>query len=154
MSGETTALARRFKVDIDTNWPATPPVWNPLLGITDFKPGVAPTLQDASDYDNDGWVGQEKTQQAWTATATYLRKKNQAGQFPVAQEYLRAAEDQFGDEARAHIRWYDRDGGDEAYEGYGIVGLERANSGVTDLDAVTATITGDGARTPIANPLA
>lgn len=154
MAGETTALARRFKVDIDVAWPSGPEDWQPLLGITDFKPVVTPTLQDASDYDNEGWVGQEKTQQAWVNTMTYLRKKNGTGAFPAAQEYLRAAEDQFGDEARAHTRWYDRDGGDEAYEGVGIVGLERANSGVTDLDAVSATITGDGARTPIANPLA
>lgn len=151
---DTTALARRFKCDIDVAWPSGPESWQPLLGMTDFKPVVTPTLQDASDYDNDGWVGQEKTQQGWVATTTYLRKKNQAGAFPPAQEYLRLAEDQFGEEARAHIRWYDRNGGDEAYEGVGIVGNERANSGVTDLDAVTTTITGDGARELIANPLA
>jgi hypothetical protein len=150
----TTALARRFKVDVDISFPAGPVTWAPLLGITDFKPAVAPTLQEASDYDSDGWVGQEKTMQAWTAEVTILRKKDNAGLFPPAQEALRACEDKFGEAARAHIRWYDRDGGDEAYEGYAIVQWARANSGVADLDAATVTLTGDGARTPIANPLA
>lgn len=153
MAGETTALARRFRVDVDLNYPGGAASWSQLLGITDLKPTITPTLQDASDYDNDGWVGQEKTQQAWTLEATYLRKKDAADAFPPAQEKLRAAEDVFGDSARVHVRWYDRDGGDEAYEGYGLVQLARANSGVADLDAVTATITGDGARDLISNPV-
>lgn len=150
----TTALARRFKVDVDVAWPSGPADWQPLLGITDFKPAVAPTLQEASDYDSNGWVGQEKTMQAWTAEVTLLRKKDNAGAFPPAQEALRAAEDQFGQDARAHVRWYDRDGGEEAYEGYALVQWARANSGVADLDAATVTLTGDGARTLITNPLA
>jgi hypothetical protein len=150
----TTALARRFKVDVDTAYPAGPAAWAPLLGMTDFKPAVTPTLQESSDYDSDGWVGQEKTMQAWAIEATVLRKKDAAGAFPPAQETIRLAEDQFGEDARVHVRWYDRDGGDEAYEGVALVQWARANSGVADLDAATITLTGDGARTLIANPLA
>lgn len=150
---DTTALARRFKIDVNVGTTEIPD-WAALNGVTDFLPKVDPTLQESSDYDSDGWVSQEKTMQAWTAEITVLRKKNASGEFYAAQEALRACEDQFGDAARAEIRWYDRDGGDEAYQGTGIVKWERANSAVVDLDAANITITGDGARTEIANPLA
>jgi hypothetical protein len=80
-----------------------------------------------------------------------------SGVYPAAQEYIRLAADAFGQAARVHIRWYDRDGGPEAYEGVAIAQWERANSGVADLDAAKVTLAaaaGASARTIIANPAA
>jgi hypothetical protein len=152
----TNALARRFRVDVDTGYPSAA-AWTALTGITEVAPKIESTLQDADDYDSDGWGGSEKTMQKWSVEITVLRTNDNAGAFPAAQEALRAAQIGFGTDCRAHIRWYDRNGAAEAYEGYGIVQWERANSGVTDLDAAKITITaaaGSSSLTAITNPLA
>lgn len=148
-----TALARRFRIDIDVNYPGAAD-WQQLTGITDFKPDVDPTMQDADDYDSDGWGRTEKTMQKWSVEMTFFRKQDETGAFPAAQEELRNAETKFGIDARAHIRWYDKSGAAEAREGVGLVKWARANSAVADLDAAQVTITGDGPLTDITNPLA
>lgn len=91
--------------------------------------------------------------QTWKAEVTFMRRKDAAGDYPIAQETLREAEDKFGDEARAEVRWYDRDGGPEAKQGTAFVVWERANSGVPDLDAAKVTLTGDGPLETITNPV-
>jgi hypothetical protein len=65
---------------------------------------------------------------------------------------VRAARTQFGDAARVYIRYYDRNGGPEAYKGWAIVTWVPKGSGVTDLGTVTITLQGDGPLTPISNP--
>jgi hypothetical protein len=65
-----------------------------------------------------------------------------------------AAQLQFGDLARANVRWYDRNGAPEAFSGLAVVGYSASKTGVADLDEVTITLTGDGALTAIANPYA
>ncbi len=152
---DTTELARRFRIDVDTAYPGGGPTWVQLKGVTDWKPSIKSTLQESSDYDGD-WVGMEKTKLALTAEVTFLRKKTIAGDVPnAAQETLRAAETEFGEAGLVHVRWYDRNGGDEAYEGYFHVEWSRANSGQADLDAVSVTLTDYGqGRIEIANPAA
>jgi hypothetical protein len=152
-----TALARKFKVEVSTVYPAVPTSgdWSQVIGISDLTPKVDPTMQDADDYDSDGWGRSEKTFQKWSLELTFFRKKDGvSGDYNAAQEIIRAAEDQFGDGSRVEVRWYDRDGGPEAFQGVANVQWERANSGVTDLDAAKVTLTGDGPRTTISNPAA
>lgn len=149
---ETTALARKFKVEVNTGTTLSP-TWSPLLGITEFAPVVEPVLQDSSDYDTGGWTTNEKTMQSWKAEITFMRKQDAAGDYPLAQEKLREAEDKFSEEARVEVRWYDRNGGPEAKKGTALVAWERANSGVPDLDAAKVTLTGDGELEVITNPV-
>jgi hypothetical protein len=128
------------------------PVWVTVSGLTDFKPTINPTLQDDSDYENDGWASSEKTQQGWQIEATVLLKED-AGLFNAGVEKMRLASDKFGDSSRVEVRWFDKDGKPEAYQGTALVTWERANTGVPDLDAAKVTLTGRGARVEIANPL-
>jgi hypothetical protein len=146
----STALARKFKIDVSTDGTT----WTPLKGVNDFSPQVTPTNQDSSDYDTNGWSSSEKTMQAWANTIK-VNRKTTAGVYDPGQEIVRAAHDQFGDAARVYTRWYDRTPGTpEAYSGLALVGWARSKTGVADLDEVTITLTGDGARTAITNPAA
>lgn len=147
----TTALARRFIVDVATV--AAPTTWVRFKGINDLSVPVSPNLQPADDYDSDGWNSFEKTMQGWVLTAKALRK-TVAGVFDPGQEILRTAHTQFGDLGRAYVRYYDRNGAPEAYSGLGMVGFVPSKTGVADLDEITVTITGDGALTAITNPYA
>lgn len=143
----TTALARRFKVDVSADGTS----WIPVKGISDLNPPIKPTLVAADDYDTDGWNGFEKTMQSWIVTLKVLRKTI-AGVFDQGQELIRAAQLGFGDAARVYVRWYDRNGAPEAFSGRAIVGWEPSKTGVADLDEVSITLTGDGALAPIMNP--
>lgn len=147
----TTALARRFKVDVSTL--AAPTAWVPFKGINDLNPPVTPTLQAADDFDTNGWSSFEKTMQAWILTVKALRK-TVAGVFDPGQELVRGCQLGFGDAARINVRWYDRNGAPEAFQGVAIVGWAPSKTGVADLDEVTTTFTGDGTLTPITNPFA
>lgn len=143
----TTALARRFKVDVS----ADDATYIPFKGINDLNPPISPTLQAADDYDTDGWASFEKTMQSWILTIKALRKTN-AGVFDPGQELVRARQTGFADNARVYVRWYDRNGAPEAFKGRAIVGWVPSKTGVADLDEITCTLTGDGILTPITNP--
>lgn len=147
----STALARRYRMQVNTGTTGSP-VWVTVTGLTDFKPTINPTLQDDSDYENDGWASSEKTQQGWQIEATVLLKE-EGGLFNAGVEKMRLASDKFGDSSRVEVRWYDKDGKPEAYQGTALVTWERANTGVPDLDAAKVTLTGRGARTEITNPI-
>lgn len=147
-----TALARRYRLQVNTGSTGSP-VWTTVTGLTDFKPTISPTMQDDSDYETDGWASSEKTAQGWGIEATILLKDDGSGLFNAGVEKMRLAADQFGDASRVEVRWFDKDGRPEAYQGTGIVEWERSATGNTDLDGAKVTITGRGARTAITNPL-
>jgi len=148
-----TALARRYRVDIDTGTSTTTWAWLP--GINDFNPKVDQTTQPDTTYDDDGWANPAVTELAWSIELTMLRRCHPTTKaFNPAQEKLRLASDQFGDGSRVHIRWYDREGRAEAFEGHVIVKWERDGTATDDLESIKVTLTGKGKRTAIDNPLA
>jgi len=148
-----TALARKWKLEVDTSATETP-TWVPVRGITNFTPGTTPTVQSTDDYDSDGWGADEKTMLKWANAVQLLRKKSDATTYDPGQEALRAKSDQFGSAGTAHIRWYDRDGGPEAFEGRANVSWEPQGGATADVENVTVNLTGKGARTAITNPAA
>ena len=145
------SLSRKWRVDVNTGTVATP-VWTQVRGVTNLTPGLEVTTQDASDYDTDGWGSDEKTMLKWSLGIALLRKKSDDATYDAGQEALRDKADKFGDDGTAHVRWYDRDGGPEAYSGYANVAWEPGGGGAGDLEPVTVNLTGKGARTEIANP--
>lgn len=147
-----TALARRYRFQVNLG-DSTTPVWSTVYGMTDFKPTLSPGMQDDSDYETDGWDSSTKTSQGWAIEATILIKK-ESGDLGVALKKFRDAAELFGTSGTVDVRWFDKDGMDEAYRGTGFVEYSRANSGNKDLDAVSVKITGRGARTKIVNPIA
>jgi hypothetical protein len=148
----STALARKFRIDVTSDLTLAGG-WLQLNGLSDFSPNSKPNLVDASAYDTNGSASFEKTAEAWTATSTMLRRLA-TGVYDPGQELVRAATvGQFGNACRVGMRWYDKNGGPEAYQGVAIVEWARAGTKVQDLDTVTVTFTGtDVPLASITNP--
>ena len=147
-------LARKFRLDVNTGSRATPE-WVQVRGITAFTPALDTNLEDDSDYDSDGWGSQTKTLLSWSLTATVKRGKGvESGLYDEGQEALRIASESFGADGVVDVRWYDREGGDEAYRGDAEVSWAPSGGGVTALDMAEVTLTGKGARNVIVNPVA
>lgn len=143
----THALARRFKVDVSTDGTN----FIPINGMTDFNPQETPTLQAADDYDSNGFASFEKTLTGGKLVIKASRKLS-AGAFDPGQEIARGTAFQFGDAARLTVRWYDRNGADQAYSGTALVEYQQSKTGVADIEEVTITFTMDGIITSITNP--
>lgn len=143
----TTALARRFKLDVSND----NTTWIPLKGITDLNPQETPTLQSADDYDSNGFASFEKTMTGVKITIK-ARRATSAGTFDPGQELVRSAWLQFGTACRVYVRWYDRNGAAQAYSGYFIADYQQSKTGAADLEEVTMTFTADGAVSSITNP--
>lgn len=153
---ETTALVRRWRLQIDMSEAVDGSDWQTIFGVNDFTPPMPdPNIEDSSDYESEGWNDNEKTAQGWEMSLTINRKTNdQVKVFHPTHEKLRAAAFGFGSNSRAHLRWFDRNGLPEAYEGTGIVQWENSGGEHTDLDQPELTITGKGALLLIDNPVA
>lgn len=136
----STALARKFAVDVTADLTLASGFVR-LKGVNDFNPNINPNLEDASDYDTNGWASSEVTMQDWSADATVFRRKT-AGVYDAAQELIRSRVGQFDDAARIGVRWFDKTGGPEAYSGVALVTWKRSNTGVKNLEQATITFTG------------
>lgn len=145
-------LARKWVLEVNTGTDVSP-TWTRVRAIGELKPTLESNLEDDSDYDSGGFASNVKTQMSWEIEVKLLRKVGVTSlNYDPGQEALRSKADQFGAAGTAHVRWYDRDGGPEAYVGYGSVSWEPEGGDSKDLDAVTVKITGNGKRTAIANP--
>lgn len=151
----TSELARRWRLDVDTADSQDTPTWVQVRGMAEFTPKVDAQLEDDNDYDSNGWGSQTKTMLSWSNELTLIRKTNPAtSAFDPGQEKIRLAHDQFGETGQVHCRWYDRNGLDEAYEGWAQVQWEPEGGEPGDLDQVKVTLVGNGIRTAITNPAA
>lgn len=128
---------------------AATPVWVGIFGVNSFTPNLTYTEQPDDDFDSDGWDSSQTTGRGWNI-ASGLRRKRYAGAYDTGQEFLRRAAEQA---KQVHVRWFDRTHGPEAYEGYGSPKWEPQGGGRADLETVNATVTGNGKRVEIANPL-
>ncbi|MFE7128960.1 phage tail tube protein [Streptomyces sp. NPDC057617] len=149
-----TALARRWKLEINMGT-ADEPDWQLCPGITEFQWTAAPNHEDSSEYDGEGWAGNDKTGQAWEVVATFNRKVSpDSTVYSPVHEAIRLAFFANGDASRNHLRFLDRKGGPEAYEGRALPVWEPQGGPYTALDQIQCTWTGTGPLTPITNPLA
>lgn len=144
----TSALARRFMVDVSSDGVT----WIPFKGIQDLAPTEKPTVQSTADYDTDGFDTKEKTLTAWTLVIKAQRPTT-SGVFDPGQELVRARQYQFGDSARAYVRWYDRYNAPEAWSGRAIVTWVQSKTATADVEEITATFDGDGVLSAISNPV-
>lgn len=140
-------LARgyRFEVSVDGT------TWVRPKGLNNLDPSFDPNLEDANDYDSNGWSSQEITMIDWSVNVGMNRKSDTGVEDP-GQALIRACVGQFGDAARLYVRWYRTDGIAEAWSGRAIVGVANANTATTDIAAWNVTFTGDGVCSQIANP--
>src|SRR5690606_41675165 len=88
---EETELAREWRLEINMGT-AEAPDWQLCPGVREVQPTSEPNIEDASDYDGDGWAANEKTGQAWELSVTIRRKANQSvtGDSPVHEAARRA----------------------------------------------------------------
>lgn len=113
----TSTLASRFALDVDTG--SGSPTWKTVFGVFNFQPTPAYNVVDNGDFDSDGWGSDLITSRKLTINVS-VRDKLYAGTRDTGQAALQAAAEADPPEL-LHIRWYDRNGGTEAKEGYAYV---------------------------------
>ena len=149
-----TALARRYRLELDMGTTGTPS-WSLVPGITEFTPAVEPTHQEVTTYDEEGWGEHAVTKLDWTVELTLAHRAHpETGQFNAAQEALRRASRSFGVASYVHVRYFDRNGADDAYEGRALVTWEPDGGSPEDVDTISVTLTGSGMLREIENPVA
>lgn len=139
-------LSNRWVVQVDTAGSDTTPTWVTVFGRKSFGPTINPTKVDNSDSDTGIWASQATVGLAWTA-ALVLEHKLYSGAEDVGQAFLRQAGAPTGVNAEpelVHVRWFDRFGGTEVYEGWASVSWV-ASTAEKDTDKVTVTLDGQGA---------
>jgi hypothetical protein len=154
---EATALQRKWVWQINMGTLAVPD-WQNVPGLQEFTPNVEPTDQEDNDYDSDGWGGSTRTMRVWGLEANISHRQDNATFVENAvQKKLRLASMAIDTaDGVIHQRWYDRNGSDEAYEGYGLITWAPDGGGVADLERVGITVTPSAtspALATIANPI-
>jgi hypothetical protein len=90
----------------------------------------------------------------WKIEATFNRKATaDSTAYSPVHEALRSAALAFGADSEIEVRWMDRDGLPEAYQGTCLVTWAPSGGDRTALDAIKATLTGKGILAQIANPI-
>lgn len=149
-----TALARRWRLDADLSVAQDGSNWQQFFGITDFKPTMPPQIQDSTTYDTAGWAENTKTLQSWSLEVTFNRQTSSDNTtFNTVHEAFRTAALGFGAASKVSVRWYDRDGLPEAYQGLALVTWEPSGGDAKALDQIKATLTGTGPLAQITNPV-
>jgi hypothetical protein len=147
-------LSRKWAFEINTGTVGVP-IWTPVKGLTSFKESpFEPNLEDDNVYEDNGYTGQTKTGLSWSIEAKVMRRTDPTDVtvYDPGQQACRARAKTLGATGVAYVRWYDRNGGPEAYTGFGEVSWVPEGGESTDLEAVTITVTGKGAPTEITNP--
>ncbi|MFE9906410.1 phage tail tube protein [Streptomyces achromogenes] len=151
----TTALARRWRLEIDMSDTKDGSDWQLVPGVTAFTPAAEPNLEEQGEYEGEGWASNTKTGQSWELGVTINRKINdQAKTYHPTHEALRRAAFGWGSASEVHLRYMDRNGLPEAYEGTTLVTWAPSGGEYTALDQVELTLTGTGPLQLIDNPLA
>ncbi len=146
-----------FSIDIDmafnTVTPA-PPQWAQVAFITNAGDANDKTFADVATYYDRGAARQTITGENWSLTFDHQIQRNEDGTFiDVLAKLVESAK--FGkrnDEAKAHIRFYDSEGADWAWEGYAYVAMSRANRGTTESDLIRLIAEGADAITAVGAP--
>ena len=146
-----TALARRFAIDVDMN-PTGVADWQPLIGIEDLKPNRAQRREKDEGYEDAGAEREAITGSSWLLDIKLIHRAGLDGvTMNAVQEHLRTkseANDALAGEA--HVRWYDRSGVGEAWDGRCLV--EWTPDGGNGRDMISVKLSGQGARVAITNP--
>lgn len=149
---DETTLSRKWKIDVDLGADNS---WIPIKGLNEFKPSPqTPTLEADNAYEDGGWLSKTKTALEWSLELKLLRRTSASDpvSYDPGQERLRTLSGLLGAGGVAHVRWYDRNGGPEAYEGYAEVEWNSDGGSVTDLEKATVMLHGKGERFLITNP--
>lgn len=145
-----TKRVARFRSQIET----APGVWTTIRRVRSLDlPPVVAEFADSSGFENDGFGSQEVVAGSWTATIGILVGMDGAGVALTEHEYIRlAAFAMFGNAARLHYRFFDKNGGAEAFDGFAFTAFKYDSGDWKGLATATITLNGDGPLTVISNP--
>lgn len=148
-----TALARRFALEVDMN-PGGVADWQPCPGIEEFKPVRTTRKEKDESYDDAGAERQAITGSTWSIDIKLIHRTASDGiTFNTVQEYLRTQSEQSNALAgEVHVRWYDRNGSGEAWDGRCLVDWTPDGGNGGARDTVTVKLMGQGDRASITNP--
>ncbi|THV26010.1 phage tail tube protein [Glycomyces paridis] len=154
---EATALQRKWRWQINTG-SVSVPNWETVLGLQEFTPNIEPTDQEDNDYESDGWGGSTRTMLVWGLEANLSHRKDTVTHVEnTVHAFLRLASMAIeAADGVVHMRWFDKLGSVEAYEGYGLITWAPDGGGMADLERVSVTVTPSATNpvlTTIANPV-
>ncbi|MEV1003401.1 hypothetical protein [Nonomuraea sp. NPDC050202] len=151
-------LAKHWRMDVNTaGVGVTTPAWAPVRGLSKFEKTTDDNVEDDGDFDDESGYGRDViTERKWKIEAEGRRKRNTGTPFvpDAGQEYIRKAARKVGEAAFIEVRWYRRDGSDEAYQGFCQVNEFTVGGEKTDLEPFSFTLLGSGEDVEIDNPLA
>lgn len=150
-----------YEYGVDVNLgDADEPDWQPVRFISGVDPQASPVTKDAQTYDDDGAPNEVKTSESWTLGFTIQQHRLEDGSYMPEVEALLAlaSPDAVGRKATGHVRWYDKPAAgepnpDDAFEGNCTVEMNRDQTGNDDIGGWSITLTGQGRRRQIENPL-
>ena len=133
------------------------PTWTGVFGVTSFKPNLAPTWKDTSDFDSAGDMSSTATARTWGCDFQVERKSTASDPttYDPGQEALRLRAENIGLLNSIEVRFYEMEPGGPRVEAYqGTVGVEWSPDGgaMSDTDAVSIKLIGQGRRTLITHP--
>ncbi|MBD3781700.1 MAG: hypothetical protein IE926_01910 [Micrococcales bacterium] len=127
--------------------------WTRVRAISDFKPTKDYKTEDDSDYDSEGWQSESKTGMGWGLEIDLIRKIGITTRAEdPGQQIIRVKADEFPPDDLLEVRWFDRNGGEEAFQGYVSPQWEDQGGPNTALDKAKAKLMGQGKRNVITNP--
>ena len=154
-----TTLGKSFEYGLDINLGTDgAPSWQPIRRISAWSPTYPPTETDATTYDDLGSENNEVTGRSFATSFTVQGNRSlTTGLYLPEVEKLLAASKGIGAAAVVDIRWYHKPevgtpNPTDAGRAYCTVAFTRQNTGNADNEVFSATLTGKGKFTPIANP--
>ena len=146
-----------YAVDINLGTEESPN-WQQIRGISAVDPQVTPVTQDGATYDDLGAPRPVKLSESWTLGFTVQQRRP----FLTEVEKLLglAGPAAVGEAGTGHFRWYDNPADPQAtpsdkdaFEGKATVQINRAQTGNDQIGSWSVTLTGQGRRKSISNPL-
>lgn len=149
-------------VDIDTAYAAATdaspgtPSWLQLAFITAVAPTNNKNMADAATYADKGAERMAITGEGWALAFDHQIQRVAVTGLYIAGLQLLVTASKFGQRNRAakvHVRYYDTQKADYAFEGVAYVSKSRSNTGNKDLAGYNFVLSGDGPLLPIATPV-
>ena len=148
MTSTSRLLARRYRVDVSTDGLTS---WQQIKAVFAVTPDVPQVVGNRVAW-VDGWGGAVVLSNGWSLVCSYNQLITGTTR-DAGQALVEGCVGQLVNSALLYVRWYDRAGLADAWQGQAAVRVSRVGTGVDDLDRVTVTFTGDGALASIVNPI-
>lgn len=157
---EELAFSYELAVDIALSGDGETTVWQQIRGISAVAPTAPGVTFDAATYDDEGAPNAPKVSEAPALSFTVQGRRLESGLFrPEVERLLElTGPDAVGDAAMGRFRYYDNPKAGTpnpnfAFEVDGTVEFTRQNTGNADVAVWAATVTGQGRRRQINNPI-